>query len=136
MVAAAPAAPALYAKGVTAFIKPAPRSGIRQAIGKIPVLRGIASPHRAEGFIPANPVAHPLPAVPEGEIAANQTSVELLARIDRSGAVAHVKFSDGNSQLTDASASALTQWRFEPARQNGEPVESDLLVRFEFRKKP
>lgn len=86
--------------------------------------------------MPANPVAHPLPAVPEDEIPASETSVELLARIDRSGTVAHVRFSDGNSQLTDASASALTQWRFEPARQNGEPVDSDLLVRFEFRKKP
>jgi len=81
-------------------------------------------------------VDHPLPALPREEIPEGDSSVELLARIDRSGAVAHVKFADGNSDLTEPSASALSQWRFEPARQNGAPVDSDLLVRFEFRKKP
>jgi len=131
IVAAAPAAPALHAEGVTAYIKPAPSSGIRHALRRI-----FTGPRSTEGFVPANPVAHPLPALPEGEVPASEGSVELLARIDRSGAVAHVRFSDGNSQLTDASASALSQWRFEPARQNGAPVDSDLLIRFEFRKKP
>jgi len=131
VVAAAPAAPALYAKGVTAYVRPAPSSGIRHALHKI-----FAGSPSAAGFVPASPVDHPLPALPREEIPEGDSSVELLARIDRSGAVAHVKFADGNSDLTEPSASALSQWRFEPARQNGAPVDSDLLVRFEFRKKP
>jgi protein TonB len=136
LVAAAPAAPAFHNEGVTAYIKPAPHSTIAKAIRKIPLLRGIARPRKEEGFVPASPVAHPLPALPDEEVPAGEPSVELLAHIDRSGSVDHVRFADGNSHLRDASASALSQWRFEPARQNGEPVESELLVRFEFRKEP
>jgi len=136
IVAAAPAAPAFHNEAVTAYIKPAPHSTLSKAIRKIPLLRGIARPRKEEGFVPASPVAHPLPALPDEEVPAGEPSVELLAHIDRSGSVDHVRFADGNSHLRDASASALSQWRFEPARQNGEPVESELLVRFEFRKEP
>ena len=84
--------------------------------------------------MPASPLEHPLPAVPRDDIPDN-SSVELVARVDRTGAVAHVKFAEGNHQLTSASSRALSQWRFQPARQNGAPVDSDLLVRFEFRRR-
>ena len=131
IMTAAPAPPSLSAGGVTAYIKPASGSGIRHAIRKI-----FAAPRNTEGFVPASPLDHPLPELPEDAAPGSDTSVELLARIDRSGAVAHVKYADGNSQLTGASSTALAQWRFEPARQNGAPVESDMLVRFEFRRKP
>jgi outer membrane biosynthesis protein TonB len=129
IISAASTAPVPHAETVIAYIKPARGSGIRHALRKI-----IGASDSREGYVPANPVAHPLPRVAASEISESETSVELLAKIDRSGAVAHVKFSEGNSELTDASASALSRWRFEPARQNGAPVESDMLVRFEFRK--
>jgi protein TonB len=114
-----PTTPAADPPKVVAYFKPAPHS-----LRKVPVLRSL-SHNATEGFVPPNPVVHPLPVAPDGAV-----------RVDRNGLVSHVKFSDGNRRLTDKSASALTRWRFEPARQNGEPVESDMLVRFEFRKQP
>jgi protein TonB len=119
---------------VVAFIKPVDRN--RQGIRRIPLLRSLAGSGDGEDFVPANPLSHPLPPVPDGEIADGENSVELTARIDRGGSVARVKYSDGNHRLSKVSANALSHWRFEPARQNGEPVESEMVVRFEFRKKP
>jgi protein TonB len=129
IIAGMPSLPSVHAEGVTAYVKPAPSSGIRHAFRKI-----FTGSHDAEDFVPATPLEHPLPAVPREDIPDNAT-VEFVARIDRTGAVAHVKFAEGNHQLTSASARALSQWRFQPARQNGAPVDSDLLVRFEFRRR-
>lgn len=130
-----PPAPAtgLPAGGVVAYVKPAPPSSIRHAFQKVPVILGLTAPKSGEGFVPANPVEQPLPSLPPKPVRLEKgTSVQLLAKVDRRGNVVNVKVVEGNHQLAGASSDALLRWRFEPARQNGEPVESGVLVRFEF----
>ena len=130
-----PPAPAtgLPAGGVVAYVKPAPPSSIRHAFQKVPVILGLTAPKSGEGFVPANPVEQPLPSLPPKPVRLEKgTSVQLLAKVDRRGNVVNVKVVEGNHQLAGASSDALLRWRFEPARQNGEPVESGMLVRFEF----
>ncbi len=121
--------PGLSSESVVAYLKPA-HSGIRGALRKVPLLRALGG--KSETFVPASPLEHPLPAVEKVSRRAGKNSVEFEARIDRAGRVVAVKSLQGNSQLVGVSADALHRWRFEPARQNGEPVESEMLVRFEF----
>jgi protein TonB len=84
-------------------------------------------------FVPANPVENPLPAVAGRPAQAKTASaVEMEARIDRRGNVVSVKVLNGDNRLASASAKTLYRWRFSPARQDGEPVDSEMLVRFEF----
>jgi hypothetical protein len=117
------------AERIVAFVKPAPSSSLRGAFRK--VLGGKGN----QDFVPASPVDHPMPSVdakapvPEGDGA---KSLEMEAKIDRQGNVVHVKVVGSHDPLSVACASALYRWRFDPARQNGEPVDSEMLVRFEF----
>lgn len=106
---------------VVAYIKPGP-SSFGHAIRK--VLGG----KRHEGFVEASPIEHPLPAV----TAAGEKPLEMEAKIDRDGNVVNVKAMQGKHRFAAACADVLRRWRFDPARQNGDPVESDVLVRFEF----
>jgi protein TonB len=104
---------------VVAYIKPA-----SSFMRKVPILRAFSG--RKEDYVPASPLDHPLPAT------SRAGAVELSAKIDRQGMVVSVKVLQGDHQLAGASADALHHWKFEPARQNGSPVESEMLVRFEF----
>lgn len=118
---------------VIAYFKPAPVSSFRNAIQKVPVIRDLARGNPGEGYVPPNPIDHPLPTPPaKGTQLASGTSVQMLAKVDRHGNVVNVKVVEGNHQLARASTDALLRWRFEPARQNGAPVEGGMLVRFEF----
>jgi hypothetical protein len=86
-----------------------------------------------EGFVPANPLENPLPAISARPLDARKpASVEMAAKIDRRGNVVSVKIVDGDNRLAGLSSKTLYRWRFNPARQNGEPVDSEMLVRFEF----
>ena len=59
-------------------------------------------------------------------------SLEMVAKVDRTGKVVHVKVRKPEDPLSVACATALYRWKFDPARQNGAPVDSEMLVRFEF----
>ncbi len=112
-------------KRVVAYIKPS-----QSLLRRLPVLRALSK--SSETFVPANPLEHPLPGGTGSADADSDGAVELAAKIDRSGKVINVKTLQGSNDLARASASVLYRWRFEPARQNGEPVDSEMLVRFEF----
>jgi hypothetical protein len=109
---------------VVAYVKPAPPSFIRRVLGT-----------SSDGFTPANPLDHPLPPIAPTAPSRYQ-AVELAAKIDRNGKVVRVKTLEGSGELARISASTLSQWRFQPARQNGEPVDSEMLVRFELSNTP
>ncbi len=117
------------AQRVVAYIKPS-----QSLLRRLPVLRAFSRDN--EKFVPANPLEHPLPAGGGKADRDGDASVELAAKIDRSGKVVAVKMMQGSNELARASALVLYRWRFEPARQDGEPVESEMLVRFEFGESP
>ncbi len=117
------------AKRVVAYIKPS-----ESFLRKVPLLRAFA--RSREDFVPANPLEHPLPAGAAAADSEGADSVELAAKIDRSGKVIRVKTLEGSDELARTSAEVLYRWTFEPARQNGEAVESEMLVRFEFTEGP
>jgi hypothetical protein len=117
---AAPVSPAKEKEKVVAYLKPA-RGGIRHAIAKV------FSRH-SEEYVPANAIEHPMPSV----AADGERELEMAAKIDRAGNVISVKTVQGSGPLASACAETLYKWRFKPARQNGDPVESEMLVRFEF----
>ncbi len=112
---------------VVAYIKPAPQSSLKQVLRALRLSGG-----KTEAFTPANPLEHPMPAAAKPLAADADKTVELAAKIDATGNVVNVKVLQGSTQLADTSANALYRWRFEPARQNGAPVDSEMLVRFEF----
>jgi TonB family protein len=62
--------------------------------------------------------------------------VRLVAQIAPDGAVESVAAVEGSLALGAAASQAIRRWRFEPARQNGQPVEDRVRIRFEFRLSP
>ncbi|MEM1204700.1 MAG: TonB family protein [Acidobacteriota bacterium] len=75
-------------------------------------------------FEPPVRVASPLPRYPSQAWAAGVEGViALMLTVDREGAVVGVDVLEGLPYgLTQAAVEAVRQWRFEPARRNGEPV--------------
>jgi hypothetical protein len=128
-VAALPITTAPAPEKVVAFLNPASHSGIRQAFRSV-----FVGHETGEQFVAANPIEHPLPAPPPDAAPFEKgNTIEMLAKVDRYGNVMSVKVVEGNRRLADTSADALLRWRFDPARRNGNPVDSALRIRFEFR---
>jgi|SRR5579871_23396 len=114
---------------VVAYIKPEPASGVRSAIQKV-----FAGRTAGDDIVAANPLEHPLPPMPRDLRRLEQGStIEMLAKVDRHGNVVYVKVVEGNRELADTSANTLLRWHFDPARRNGNPVDSAMRIRFEFR---
>jgi TonB family protein len=90
-------------------------------------------------FVPPKPLLQIMPStrsLPPGVIT-QVTRVEVSVRIDKAGRVlsAHVLNEDGstNAALSGAAVAAAKQWTFQPATLQGEKVESDHTIVFEFR---
>jgi protein TonB len=79
-------------------------------------------------------VTQNLPTYPEAaRTAKKQGSVVLQATIGPSGHVSQVRVMDGDSSLSAAATTAVQSWLFDPARLDGRPVESTVLVTMNFR---
>jgi len=59
--------------------------------------------------------------------------VTILAEIDKTGKVGKMKVISGPVLLQDAALEALSKWKYEPARLDGQPMPSALLVTIRFR---
>jgi protein TonB len=59
-------------------------------------------------------------------------TVTLSATIGADGLVKRVKIVSGHAMLTAAAAEAVKQWRYRPTLLNGQPVECDTVVLFNF----
>jgi TonB family protein len=72
--------------------------------------------------------------IPNGAIQ-SRTRVEVLVRVDPVGKVESARVVGGvsNESVASAALAAARQWTFEPASDNGHPVESDHTIVFEFR---
>jgi hypothetical protein len=116
--------------------EPVPPSPFRQLFQKIPVARIFQKRgrNRDGNFVPARATAKKLPELPADLQLRGETTVDLLAKIDKSGRLQEVSYgSDVDAGLAELAANAAAEWRFEPARRNGTGVPSELVLRFRFR---
>jgi TonB family protein len=96
------------------------------------------SADRATRYEAAVPIRKVRPSVPE-ELRSrlpDLTSVVIRVEIDAKGnvvgATPEESLTGTQKQLAQQAMEAARQWRFRPARRNGEPVESQSLLRFDF----
>ncbi len=61
-----------------------------------------------------------------------QGSVELLAKISKSGDITSVQVLKGDSVLARSAADAVRQWKYRPYLLNGEPVEIETQITVNF----
>jgi protein TonB len=59
-------------------------------------------------------------------------AVQLRAVIGTDGRVRHLTVVSGNPILAQAAVAAVQQWRYEPTRLNGEPVEVETQITVNF----
>jgi hypothetical protein len=128
--AAAPSRPAPVS---LVGIESVPPSKIRQALGRVPGIRSLAARGKPESFVAARPVKRTMPSapadIPEGENAI----VEVVVHVNEEGRVHDTSSRAGDRRLTRLARQAVTEWVFEPARVDGTPVASEVLLRFAFR---
>jgi protein TonB len=61
--------------------------------------------------------------------------VRIQAQIDANGKATRMKAVSGPPLLYQAAMEALRQWKFEPSRLDGNPVDSQTIVTIQFRLK-
>jgi TonB family protein len=89
------------------------------------------------GYVPPRPLMQVMPntrTIPGGTLQA-RTRVEVQVDVDPRGRVssAHVVGSGVNEIIASAALSAARQWTFDPASNNGQHVDSEHTIVFEFR---
>jgi general secretion pathway protein A len=114
-----PAAPA-----PSSAVKPAPSSPAKSEAPKPASGRAVQAIRRA----------YVLPVYPHAARVQNvQGDVTILAEIDERGKVGKMKVISGPVLLQDAALEALSKWKYEPAKLDGQPMPSELLVTIQFR---
>jgi protein TonB len=93
-----------------------------------------AAPRLSSQAQPAKLISSPPPAYPPmARTQRLQGEVVLNVAIDDSGKVTKVSVISGHTVFQQAAIDAVTRWRYEPARLNGQPVPSQAQVRVFFR---
>jgi TonB family protein len=134
--------PARRAAAVAVSLEPVPPNAMRRFVQKIPGLRALQKRRYKAGdeFAPARPLRNGVGAVPDAVAASlrREVPIHLRLRVDERGRVSEIEIveTSGQAELTDIAASSAERWRFEPARLNQKPVESELIARFRFRPVP
>jgi hypothetical protein len=72
--------------------------------------------------------------MPEGSALASG-SVRLQVQVDLEGRLAYPTYVGGPRQLVQPAIQALRDWNVEPARMNGVPVSTPLVVQVRFRQR-
>jgi protein TonB len=62
--------------------------------------------------------------------------VTLKATVDKSGKVSKVTVISGNPLLTTAAVDAVKRWKYEPFELNGNPLEVENTITFNFQPPP
>ncbi len=109
---------------LVATVRPEKPNVVKRALSHVPgfgKLRG-----EAQNFIEARPLFRVTPAGRQ----VSATAVKV--RIDETGAVRSAWLSGNavDSAAASAALNAAKRWRFAPARRNGKPVESSLVIQF------
>lgn len=83
----------------------------------------------AEGMkVHADPPKYPREAREKGI----QGDVIVRATIDTKGHISEVEVVSGDPMLADAALKALKHWKYRPYVLNGQPVEVETTIRFQF----
>ena len=95
-----------------------------------------APPTRArlsEGVLQGYLIQKVQPGYPALAMAAHiQGPVVLMAVINRSGEIENLRVVSGHPMLAPAALNAVRQWRYQPYRLNGEPVEVETQITVNF----
>lgn len=129
--AAAPAPPALVITGTN----PADNTIARLVTTNTPVPRPAPSTLRiSQGITQGLLIKRVPPAYPAAALQLRREgTVELLAKIGKSGAISNVKVISGDATLAKAAVDAVKQWKYRPYLLNGEPVEIETQISMIFR---
>jgi hypothetical protein len=98
----------------------------------------LEAPPQPISYVAPVPVRKVSPTVPMNlrSLVRNDTSIEVKVSIDSEGKVmaATPANTSGSSQklLSPSAVQAAMLWRFEPARRNGQPVDSQTILKFDF----
>lgn len=96
-----------------------------QQVAASPIQRAVLIQSAAD----SHPIKYPKKAVREK----TDGVVRLMVRIAPDGSVQSAAAVEGSLLLGDAASEAMRKWRFQPAQQDGKPVEADVRIRVEFR---
>jgi len=86
-------------------------------------------------YVAPKPIRQMPASLPAGTPASTSMTVQLRVEIDAAGKVSRVTPTDrnaGNFKLMDAAIRAAKFWVFEPARENGHAVPSEIVLNFHF----
>jgi protein TonB len=87
----------------------------------------------ASGFFPAQAIRRVQPEYPLTARGSNAGgSVLVLVTIDTEGSVISTKVIEGSAVFRRAAEEAARKWKFRPATQNGQVIESEQIVQFRF----
>lgn len=122
----------------TVTVEPVQVSGLGRIVGKIPLVRRLR-PKRDSAFEAAKPIKQPIAEVPaelrrelNGEV-----PIDVKVYIDNSGKVEYAELlSDAtarNNNLASLAVFTARRWEFEPARADGRPVPSQMILHYRFR---
>jgi len=90
--------------------------------------------NRPVQIVPAKVLKQVLPEYPkEARTSGLEGKVVLAVRVGNDGKVIWVSLASGDPLLARAATAAVMLWRYQPARQNGRPVESDARVILDFK---
>ncbi|MBW4028292.1 MAG: TonB family protein [Acidobacteria bacterium] len=109
------------------FVTPALSDSVRQ--GRDPSNTSTTS----NNYVPAKVLKHPSPVYPDyARRAGAAGSTVLLLSIARTGAVEKVRALAGSPLFMASAENAARQWKYMPALSNGRPVESSVVITFQF----
>jgi TonB family protein len=89
--------------------------------------------------VPARPIRQSRPALPPSvrSLITSQVEVNVKVSIDETGRVTKAELLPGkqpvDESVLNAARKAAAAWRFAPAQRGGQPVPSELILRFQFR---
>lgn len=114
----------------------APQSGLRHLANRIPWVNRLPGYSR-EGprFTPALPVRRFVPVVPT-QMMHNLPALgpaDVRVRVDDWGHVGDIQLLSGHNDFGDRAVTAAAQWRFLPARLDGQPVDCEMILHFRLR---
>lgn len=102
-----------------------------------PAASGPATDNSAERLTTADVIERSVPEVPPQILGTirGRVTVDVRARVDRSGAVVDAELDSrpGSKYFDKVALEAARRWKFKPASDAGNGVESARLLRFEFR---
>lgn len=127
---------------VTISTRPEPPPKYQEWIAKVPLVRAFERNHYKAGqdYLPPHAIRQVMPRIPPrlARELTGDSRVDFRVNIDRDGYVNGIELMtpESDGRLVGISASALKQWRFQPATLRNRRVASDLLVSIRFRSAP